>query len=167
MGESDADHQLDRRQVLRAGVGAATAAVGVAALGGQTAAHFEEDLDVEVKPGADRNLIVTGKPGLVPVAVYGTEEFDPTEEAVRYRFGAPETVESDGGARPLGDGWVADLDDDGSEDLLLFFSTRETGLESDVEEARLVWEESEEGAHGLAGTADVTVVGRRRGRWWR
>lgn len=31
----------------------------------------------------------------------GTTVFDPTDRAVRYRFGAPETVENGGGARPV------------------------------------------------------------------
>lgn len=81
-----------------------------------------------------------------------TVRFDPTEEAVRYRFGAPAVVE-DGGARPVHDGH----DTDGA--LVLHFPMEETGFDEDSTEGRLVWERDESGEHGYSGTDEVTVTG--------
>lgn len=158
------DSRIGRRRFLRTGASATAVTLGLAAIGGQAAAHFEETLSIDVKPGSDRNSINPDSRGVIPVAVLQTEAFDPTSEDVRYRFGAPDVVSDGGGARPFHDGWAVDVDDDGREDLLLFFPTRETGFDGDESEARLVWEESADGEHGQAGTDSVTVVG--RGSWW-
>lgn len=154
---------VGRRRFLRTGAGVAATALGITALGGEAAAHYPADLEIDVRPGSDQSLITPATWGLVSVAVLQTDDFDPTSEDVRYRFGTPATVEEGGGARPLGDGFAVDVDDDGNADLILFFRTREAGFEGDDTEARLVWEESEAGDHGLAGTDSVTVVG--RGGW--
>lgn len=148
-----------RRDVIRAGAGAAAAAVAVPALTGQAAAHFPDELSVDVKPHSDENVVAPKGHGFVPVTVLQTDEFDPTSEPVRYRFGAPDVVGDGGGARPIHDGYPLDVDGDGREDLLLLFPTRGTGFDSDVGQARIEWEREEGGEHGLSGTDSVTVVG--------
>lgn len=155
---------IGRRQFVALGATVTAATAGLTAFGGQAAAHFEEKLKIDVRPGSDRNPIKPGSHGIVPVAVLQTEDFDPAEEDVRYRFGAPDVVAEGGGARPIRDGVPVDVNRDDSDDLVLFFPTDEAGFDGDEESARLVWEESSEGEHGLAGTDDVTIVG--RDTWW-
>lgn len=70
-----------------------------------------------------------------------------------------------GGTRPLHDGYAVDVDDDGRDDLLLLFPTDEAGFDGDETTARVEWERTESGEHGLSGTDSVTVVDGRRSRW--
>lgn len=154
---------VGRRRFLRVTGATTTAALGIAALGGQAAAHFEETLDIDVKPGEQTNRIDSDGYGIVPVAVHQTDDFDPTSRDVRYRFGAPDVV-GGGGARPIRDGFATDVDDDGRAALVLLFPQSEAGFGSETTEVRLVWEQSADGTHGLAGTDDVTVTDRRH--WW-
>lgn len=148
---------VDRRDVLRFGAGAIAAGLAVPVVTGQAAAHFPANLDVDVKPGSDESPINPRSRGVVPVAVRRTDEFDPTSEPVRYRFGAPDVVSDGGGSRPAGDGHVASVG--GSDALVLHFPAAETGFDGDESEARLVWERTESGEHGLSGTDVVTIVG--------
>ena len=158
--DSTADESsIARRGFLRASTGLAATAVGIATLSGQVAAHFPSDLEIDITPGDDENSINPDSHGLIPVAVLQTDEFDPTSEDVRYRFGAPDVVSSGGGARPAHDGHVEDVDGDGRADLVLHFPTDETGFDGDESEGRLEWERTEEGTHGLSGTDSVTTVG--------
>lgn len=150
--------QSDRRGFLKVIAGAAATATAVPALGGSAAAHFSEDLEIDIKPDSEDNRINADSKGTIPVAVLQTEHFDPTEEDVRYRFGAPEVVSEGGGARPAHDGHIEDVDGDENDDLVLHFPTEDTGFDSDDEEGRLEWEETEEGEHGLSGTDNVTIV---------
>lgn len=159
-GPTANDSRVARRGVLRAGAGAATAVLGIAALGGRAAAHFPAELDVEIEPGSDDAPINPDGRGLIPVAVLATDEFDPTSEDVRYRFGAPDVVEGGGGARPAHGGHVEDANGGRRAELVLHFPVDETGFDGDESEGRLEWEETEAGEHGLSGTAAVTVVGR-------
>ncbi|MBX0296783.1 hypothetical protein [Haloarcula nitratireducens] len=138
----------------------AATAVGVATLSGGVAAHFPATLEIDIKPGCEENPINPNSHGVIPVAVLQTGEFDPTSEAVRYRFGVPDVVAAGGGARPAHGGHVEDVDGDGRDDLVLHFPTDETGFDGDESEGRLEWERTEEGSHGLSGTDTVTLVGR-------
>lgn len=140
---------LTRRRVLKTGAGATAAAVGLPAASGLTAAHFhgpaKPTLTIDIKPGSDKNPINPNSNGVVPVAVIHTEEFDPTNENVNYRFGAHEVVKDGGGARPSHDGHVTDLNNDGQSDLLLHFPMEDTGFNGDEEEGHLHWERATEG----------------------
>jgi FtsP/CotA-like multicopper oxidase with cupredoxin domain len=120
----------------------------------------DEGLEIDIKPGSDKNPINPNSHGVIPVAVLQTDEFDPAREDVRYRFGAPDVVGDGGGARPAHDGYVKDVNGDGQDDLILHFPTDETGFDGDESEGRLEWERTEEG-HGLSGSDTVTIVGRR------
>ncbi|WP_339105154.1 hypothetical protein [Haloterrigena salinisoli] len=159
--DSTTDSAMARRRVLRGGTGLAATALGIATLGGQAAAHFPADLEIDVKPGTDRAPINPNSCGVIPVVVRQTDEFDPTSEVVRYRFGAPDVVADGGGARPMHDGHAIDMNGDGRDDLLLLFPANDAGFDGDESAARLEWERSEDGAHGLAGTAPIRIVGRR------
>ncbi len=152
---------VPRRRVLKTGVALAATGLGTAALSGQAAAHFPSELEIDVKPGDEHAVVNPRSKGVTPVAVLATDAFDPTSEAVRYRFGAPDVVRDGGGARPAHGGHVEDVDGDGREDLVLHVPTDETGFDGDESEARLEWERTESGQHGLSGTDDVEFVGRR------
>lgn len=156
------DERSSRRGFLGSCTGVAATAIAVPALSGSVAAHFPEDLEIDIEPESEDNRINADSNGHIPVAVLQTEAFDPTAEDVRYRFGAPDVVSEGGGARPAHDGHVEDVDGDGDDDLVLHFPTEETGFDGDEEEGRLEWERDEEGEHGLSGTDDVTVVGSGR-----
>lgn len=148
----------NRRDVLKITAGVATAAATVPVLTGDGAAHFPENLEIDIEPDSDDNRINAEHNGLIPVAVFQTDAFDPTGADVRYRFGAPDVVSDGGGARPAHNGHTEDVDDDGNEDLVLHFPTEDTGFDSDDEEGRLEWERTESGEHGRSGTDDVTII---------
>lgn len=159
--EAEDDSSIARREFLQVSSGLAATAVGIATFGGQVAAHFPPELDIDIKPGSDDNRINPNSNGVIPVAILQTDQFDPTSEDVRYRFGAPDVVADGGGARPAHSGHVEDVNDDGQDDLVLHFPTSKTGFDGDESEGRLEWERTEEGHHGLSGTDTVTPVSRR------
>lgn len=148
-----------RRTLLKSGVGVAASALALSTLSSTAAAHFPEELDIDVRPGSDSNPINPRSRGVVRVAVAKTKAFDPTTEADRYRFGSPEVVQSGGGARPLFDAHVADVNGDGESELVLHFRIQEAGFEGGESEAELRWERDDSGEHGLAGRDEVKLVG--------
>lgn len=161
LGEDSSDNtSIARRGFLRVSAGIAATAIGIASLSGNVAAHFPSDLEIDIKPGSEKNPINPNSNGVIPVAVLQTSEFDPTSEDIRYRFGAPDVVADGGGARPAHDGHVDDVDGDGRDDLVLHFPTAETEFDGDESEGRLEWERTESGEHGLSGTDTITIVGR-------
>ncbi|MBV0924232.1 hypothetical protein KTS45_08465 [Halomicroarcula limicola] len=147
-----------RRSVLRSGVSVAAAAAGITAATGGAVAHFPRELDIDVKPDAESNPVNPRSNGTTSVAVFATDEFDPTSAAVRYRFGAPETVADGGGATPVRH-CVYDVNGDGSEDLVVHFRTAEAGFESESETAELRWDRDESREHGLSGRDSIRTVG--------
>lgn len=119
----------------------------------------EITVDLDIKPGGDTNAINPRSNGVIPVAILGTEEFDPTTEldVSTLRFGAPDAVDNGGGAQPAHGGHVEDVNDDGIDDLVLHFPTRESGFDRDDTDGKLVGETTD----GLAvvGTDSVRIVG--------
>ena len=165
----DATKRTDttRRAVLKTGIGAAATAVTVPMMAGRASAHFPDRLAIDIEPDCDENTLNIDCHGVVPVAVLYTEfenekgktvVFDPTERAMRYRFGAPEVVESGDGARAVHDGHIDDVNDDGHDDLVLHFPMEETGFTGDESVGTLLWERKE-GGHGYSGMDDVMIVG--------
>lgn len=151
------DHHT-RRTVLRTTVGTTVATTGLAAFTGPAAAHFPEELDVDVRPGSERNPVNPRSDGVTTVAVLANDAFDPTSEDVRYRFGSPEAVANGGGARPVSHR-VHDVDGDGHADLVLRFRTAETGIGHGDAEAELRWDRDETREHGLSGRDGIRTVG--------
>ncbi len=119
MTSREIQRERSRRSVLKTGLGVAVGSITLPLVSRRAAAHFPDELAIDIKPGSDRNPIARNCRGVVPVAVcYTTFEsegettvFDPTDRAVRYRFGAPETVENGGGARPVHDGHTEDSEE--------------------------------------------------------
>jgi hypothetical protein len=147
-----------RRTVLKTAAGTAAATFGLASFAGSAAAHFPAELSIDVVPGAERSPVNPDSDGLVSVAVHRTETFDPVSEHVRYGFGSHDAFESGDGARVVTH-HTADVDGDGSEELVLQFRTSETGLDHDDTEAELKWYRDESLEHGLSGHDEITTVG--------
>ena len=106
------------------------------------------DVDIDIKPGSDPNSINLGSNGVLPVAVLTTDEFDAqevNEETVL--FGDPVLMDPDIGTGIPVDpirSCVEDVDGDGDDDLLLFFSVPELAefgaLDADSTESLLIGE---------------------------
>jgi len=169
--DTDDRFSLDRRRLITGTLGLVTAGAALPLLSATASAHFPSGLDIVVSPDSESNELDPTSDETVTVAVLysefevehdgetETETFDPTEMDQRYRFGAADAVASGGGARPVGDGTVRDVDGDGNDDLLLEFPIAEGGFSDETTEASLYWERSDEGAHGYSGTAPVTITG--------
>lgn len=152
------DRDATRRDVLTTATGLVAAATGLTVFSGSAAAHWPDELEIDVKPGGDRTPINPRSRGVTRVAVLATEAFDPTAEDVRYRFGSPAEVADGGGANPVRHR-VKDVDGDGNDDLVLFFRTAEAGFDGDDEEAALQWDRDDDREHGLSGRDAVMMVG--------
>jgi len=80
-------------------------------------------IDVDVKPGSDRNPINVGSRGVIPVAILGSADFNVQDvDASSLAFGV-------NGAHAEGQGEIDDVNDDGYPDLMLHFRTQSVGVE--------------------------------------
>lgn len=156
-------YRVGRRTFLKSGIGVATATIAIPGLSRRGSAHFPNELAMEVRPGCERNRINAKSRGVIPVAVYTTEftddngetvVFDPTDRAVRYRFGSKDAVEQGDGARPA-HGGHSENETDG---CILHFPTQATGFDRGDKTATLLWERDETGNHGYSGTDSVTII---------
>lgn len=163
---------MNRRHFLKGTLVTAAAVAAVPAFSGVAAAHFPLELDVDIQPENTDNYIDLGVHETVAVAVSSTTfldgdgertTFDPTQEAVCYRFGSKNALDNGGGARPVDDGAVVTTGGHGHGDehpaLLLEFPVDETGLDGGEETAWLYWERDDSGEHGYAGVDAVNVYG--------
>jgi hypothetical protein len=158
-----------RRRLLKGTLGAAVTAAAVPGLSGVAAAHFPVEITVDVQPENAENFIDLSEHDTITVAVEqsefvnsdgDSETFDPTERAVRYRFGSRLALEDGEGARPVDDGEIREPDDDaedGRASLVLTFPVDEMGFDGGEETAWLYWERDESGGHGYAGFDSVRV----------
>ncbi|WP_254840828.1 twin-arginine translocation signal domain-containing protein [Natronomonas marina] len=160
-----------RRSVIKGSLGVAAATVGLPALGGVASAHFPTQLDIGIQPANAETFIDLQRHETVPVAVYPTTfldgdgertTFDPTERAVRYRFGSRHALADGAGARPLEDGEVTEVDDGHGEQreaLRLEFPVGEAGFDGHEETGWLYWERDDSGEHGYSGVGPLRLYG--------
>ncbi|MDQ2073198.1 hypothetical protein RBH20_11695 [Haloarcula sp. H-GB4] len=144
-------------------------AAAVPSLSGIAAAHFPVEIAIEIQPENAENFIDLSEHDTITVAVTqsefvnndgDSETFDPTERAVRYRFGSRLALEDGEGTRPVDDGEIRESDGDaadGQSSLVLTFPVDEMGLDGGEETAWLYWERDESGDHGYAGFDSVRV----------
>ncbi|HJS28330.1 MAG TPA: hypothetical protein VJ768_01820, partial [Anaerolineales bacterium] len=82
------------------------------------------EVDIDILPGTFPNRIDPGDDGLIPVAILTTDEFDAALiDPLSVKFGPGGAPDSDG------IGQIEDIDSDGDLDLVLSFSTQETGIQ--------------------------------------
>lgn len=152
---------------MKTALGAAAAAAAVPALSTVASAHFPAELAVDVEPGSATNRVDPGEDAHVTVAVLYTEfedgdgqrvVFDPTERAVRYRFGAESLLGRGSGVRPVDDGEVRDVNGDGDEDLVLRFPLDGAGFTTHEGPGTLYWERDDSGGHGYAGSDALSLA---------
>jgi hypothetical protein len=169
---SELVESTERRTFLKTAVGTAATVAAIPALSTIASAHFPEALRIDIEPGSDRNEITPSEDDRVSVAVLQTtfvdEEgilkepgtkitFDPTERPVRYRFGTQELLGQGGGARPVDDGEVRDVNGDGKDDLVLQFPLDGTGFTGDETTGTLYWERPGTHHHGFHGTDAISL----------
>jgi hypothetical protein len=93
---------------------------------------------IDVQPGDDANEIPPATQASVPVAILGTDEFDPTTavDVSTLRFGAGETVLAGGGSTAFATD-VGDVNGDGIDDPVVAFRVARTGSERGDTDTRL------------------------------
>lgn len=157
----------ERRTFLKTAIGAAATAAAIPAVSTIASAHFPEELAIDIDPESGQNRIDPSQNEQVSVAVLHTKfededgktvVFDPTDRAVRYRFGTQELLANGGGARPVDDGDTRDVNGNGHDDLVLTFPVAGTGFSGDETSATLFWERDESGEHGYAGMDTIAVA---------
>jgi len=90
---------------------------------------------IDVKPGSDPGSINPGSKGKTPVAILTTDTFDAIQvDPLSVQFGPQGAVESHGRAH------VEDIDDDGDIDLVLHFTSQDTGVQCGDSEITLTGE---------------------------
>ena len=103
--------------------------------------------------GSDPNAINLKSKDVIPVAVLGSMNFDTTQVDFSTAGYGP------GGASPLHDGHVEDLNHDGYFDKLFHFNTQDTGIACGDTDATLSGQTF--GGDAFAGTASVKTGGCR------
>lgn len=166
---NDTSYTTTRRRALSGALGIGASLAGVSLLSGVAAAHFPTKLEFDVQPENEDNFIDLSEDETVTLAVHPTEfvngdgdveTFDPTDRAVRYRFGSRYALEHGDGSRPIGDGEVVEIENghgERVEALELTFPVAGTGLEGREESVWLFWERDESGEHGLSGVDTARV----------
>ena len=120
---------------------------------------------IDIKPGSEQNNINLKSRGVVPVAVLTTEDFD----AVTID---PDSAEF-AGAFPVR--WkLADVDDDGDDDMMFHFRTQDLDLDQSSTEAtltaqlmvRMTAQSTEQVSDGtiVAGTDEVQIVSSKKSK---
>lgn len=158
MADDHPTRPLDRRRLLRRGAGIAALAAAVPVLSGSAAAHFPDELDIDVLPRGGTAVVDAADDRFVAVRVEPNEAFDPHQEFAgphrdhaHYRFGY--MAEGGHGVRPR---WSLLLGED-DPGVLLVFPLAGTGFPEGEQDATLEWEREVGGHHGLSGT-DTLVV---------
>jgi hypothetical protein len=115
--------------------------------------------DIDLLPGSERNPIHLGRPGVVPVVLYGAPDLDLREVVFETLTFGPEDALPSGAATPLA-GELEDVDGDGWLDGVLHPAVQEMDLIEGDERVCLLGELSD--GRLLEGCDVVTPVGRGR-----
>ena len=114
--------------------------------------RFSNLVPVDIKPGSDPNSINPKKKGVVPVAILTTDDFDAWDvDASTLAFGPNGAVISHV------TGHAEDVDSDGDIDLVVHFSTPDTGIACGDTEATLTGQTV--GGQAFEGTNAIKTPG--------
>jgi len=106
---------------------------------------------IDIKPGSDPNAVNPKSKGVVPVAVFGSMNFDALQiDFLTVTFGSAS-------ASPVHDGHVEDVNGDDFVDMMFHFKTQETGITCGDTDATLTGETF--GGIKFTGTDTVKTVG--------
>ena len=109
------------------------------------------EVGIDIKPGSDPNGVNLRSNGVIPVAVFGSVDFDATQvDFSTVVFGPDE-------ASPVHDGHVEDVNGDFFDDMVFHFKVSETGIECSDTGATLTGETF--GGESITGTDAVKTVG--------
>ena len=86
------------------------------------------DVRIDVRPGSARNVVNPNSSGMIPVAVLGAADFD--VQGVTISALSLSAQGSGTSAQPQGKGHVADVNNDGYQDIVLNFSIQSTGIKA-------------------------------------
>ncbi|MCH8813370.1 MAG: hypothetical protein IID07_16220 [Gemmatimonadetes bacterium] len=107
-------------------------------------------VDIDIKPGSDKNPINPKSRGLIPVVILTTGDFDATTvDASTVTFGPGRALEAHG------KGHLEDVDGDEFLDMVLHFRTQETGISCGDTEVSL--EGKTTGGEDIEGSDSVSV----------
>jgi outer membrane protein assembly factor BamB len=110
------------------------------------------EVHLDIKPGSDNNPINPKSNGIIPVAILTTDTFDATTvDPLSVRFGPKEAQEAHG------KGHIEDVNQDGEPDLVLHFSTQETGIACGDTSASLTGETGD--GEPIQGSDTIKTVG--------
>ncbi|KAB1187685.1 MULTISPECIES: hypothetical protein [Haloferax] len=115
-----------------------------------------QEVSIDIKPGSDLNPVNPRSAGVIPVAILGTADFDPSSVDVgSLRFGSESAVGGGAGASAAHGGHLEDVDGDGIVDLVLHFPVQDTGF-GDGDELGIIVGQLDDGTN-ISGSDGVKV----------
>jgi hypothetical protein len=88
-------------------------------------------VQIDIKPGSDKNPVNLKSKGKIPVAILSTQSFDATKvDPLTVCFGDAEDASQRDCTEAHAKGHPNDVNGDGLLDLLLHFNTQETGIDA-------------------------------------
>ncbi|MDF9744523.1 FG-GAP repeat protein [Natrinema salsiterrestre] len=118
-------------------------------------------IEIEIKPDSDQNIINKNSKGLLPVAVLQTDDFDPTKylDESSVRFGNAENVSvsnSEGASPAHKNGHIEDVNNDGRNDFLFHFPIEKIDVGEGTFKGKLVAKRTD--GTPLVGTETAEVL---------
>ncbi len=106
-------------------------------------------VDIDIKPGGNPNIINLRSKGVVPVVVFTTDDFDASQvdTLLNLTFAEASPVHCS----------MADVDEDGDVDLICHFKVQELDLDSSSTEATLEGQTTDDPPVPFTGTDTVTI----------
>ena len=118
-----------------------------------------EEIEIDIKPGSDRNSVNPKNKGVIPVAILGSDSFDVTTvDVTTLMFGPDATPAHDLTDPDVYADHLQDVNSDGFMDLVSHYRTQDTGIAKGDTEACLTGETTGGGA--IWGCDDIKTVGK-------
>ncbi len=123
----------------------------------------EVDIDIDIKPGSDRNSVNLSDKGRLPVAILTADDFDAADvDPSTVTLGNNDGYDTDVAARKNGSlmASLEDVDDDGDLDLILHFDTQTLVGNGDLDAntTELILNGETTGGQAIKGSDSVNIV---------